>query len=152
MLIIFVLFNSRLKQACGYEFTSKLHRMFTDMSVSTDLNNKFSSHLKEQNIDVGINFGIHVLQAGAWPLGQALVTSFALPQQLEKSVQMVCIIEFSLFNQTWLMEYLLALLCSPCFYLNKNTSMFLFYSLKHFTTIGSTAESLHGYIICARQN
>lgn len=25
---------NRLKQACGYEFTNKLHRMFTDMSVS----------------------------------------------------------------------------------------------------------------------
>ncbi|XP_072383725.1 cullin-2 [Diabrotica undecimpunctata] len=78
---------NRLKQACGYEFTSKLHRMFTDMSVSSDLNNKFNSILKEDNIDLGINFSIYVLQAGAWPLGQAIVTPFALPQQLEKSVQ-----------------------------------------------------------------
>ncbi|CAH1163956.1 unnamed protein product [Phaedon cochleariae] len=78
---------NRLKQACGYEFTSKLHRMFTDMSVSTDLNIKFSSVLKQNNSDLGINFSIYVLQAGAWPLGQAVVTPFALPQQLEKSVQ-----------------------------------------------------------------
>lgn len=80
---------NRLKQACGYEFTSKLHRMFTDMSVSADLNNKFQVYLKEDNIDLGINFSIYVLQAGAWPLGQAVVTPFAVPQQLEKSVQMV---------------------------------------------------------------
>lgn len=80
---------NRLKQACGYEFTSKLHRMFTDMSVSADLNNKFQMHLKNDNIDLGINFGIYVLQAGAWPLGQAVVTPFAVPQQLEKSVQKV---------------------------------------------------------------
>lgn len=79
---------NRLKQACGYEFTSKLHRMFTDMSVSSDLNAKFGEFLKHQNIDLGINFLIYVLQAGAWPLGQAAVTPFALPQQLEKSVQM----------------------------------------------------------------
>ncbi|CAH0549205.1 unnamed protein product [Brassicogethes aeneus] len=79
---------NRLKQACGYEFTSKLHRMFTDMSVSTDLNNKFSAYLKKSSIDLGINFSIYVLQAGAWPLGQAVVTPFALPHQLEKSVQM----------------------------------------------------------------
>lgn len=79
---------NRLKQACGYEFTSKLHRMFTDMSVSADLNNKFNAYLKEENIDLGINFSIYVLQAGAWPLGQAVVTPFALPQQLEKSVHM----------------------------------------------------------------
>nr|CAH7735008.1 unnamed protein product [Callosobruchus chinensis] len=79
---------NRLKQACGYEFTSKLHRMFTDMTVSTDLNIKFNAWLKEDNVDLGINFSIYVLQAGAWPLGQAVVTPFALPQQLEKSVQM----------------------------------------------------------------
>ncbi|KAK9880642.1 hypothetical protein WA026_011881 [Henosepilachna vigintioctopunctata] len=79
---------NRLKQACGYEFTSKLHRMFTDMSVSADLNNKFQAFLKDDSIELGINFGIYVLQAGAWPLGQAVVTPFALPQQLEKSVQM----------------------------------------------------------------
>lgn len=79
---------NRLKQACGYEFTNKLHRMFTDMSVSADLNNKFSSYLKKENNDLGISFGIYVLQAGAWPLGQSNLTSFAIPQELERSVQM----------------------------------------------------------------
>lgn len=80
---------NRLKQACGYEFTSKLHRMFTDMSVSADLNNKFNAFLKQDNIDLGINFSIYVLQAGAWPLGQTVTTPFTYPRQLEKSVQMV---------------------------------------------------------------
>ncbi|XP_014262650.1 cullin-2 [Cimex lectularius] len=79
---------NRLKQACGYEFTNKLHRMFTDMSVSNDLNNKFNAFLKHDNIELGINFSISVLQAGAWPLGQANVTSFQLPEELVKSVQM----------------------------------------------------------------
>ena len=37
---------NRLKQACGYEFTNKFHRMFTDISLAEDLNNKFSDHLK----------------------------------------------------------------------------------------------------------
>jgi hypothetical protein len=32
---------SKLKHACGYEYTSKLQRMFQDMSVSRDLNTKF---------------------------------------------------------------------------------------------------------------
>nr|CAI5850644.1 unnamed protein product [Callosobruchus analis] len=96
---------NRLKQACGYEFTSKLHRMFTDMTVSTDLNIKFNASLKEDNIDLGINFSIYVLQAGAWPLGQAVVTPFALPQQLEKSVQMFESFYHNRFNGrklTWL--------------------------------------------------
>jgi cullin 1 len=32
---------SQLKEACGFEYTSKLQRMFTDMSVSKDLNEDF---------------------------------------------------------------------------------------------------------------
>ncbi|KAH8009227.1 hypothetical protein HPB51_013416 [Rhipicephalus microplus] len=78
---------NKLKQACGYEFTSKLHRMFTDMSVSADLNNKFNAFLKAESIDLGINFSIYVLQAGAWPLGQSAVSPFAIPLELERSVQ-----------------------------------------------------------------
>ncbi|XP_051465628.1 cullin-2 isoform X2 [Apus apus] len=55
---------NKLKQACGYEFTSKLHRMYTDMSVSADLNNKFNNFIKNQDtiIDLGISFQIYVLQ------------------------------------------------------------------------------------------
>uniref|UniRef100_A0A8C1ZCR5 Cullin-2 n=1 Tax=Cyprinus carpio TaxID=7962 RepID=A0A8C1ZCR5_CYPCA len=55
---------NKLKQACGYEFTSKLHRMYTDMSVSTDLNNKFNNFIKTQEtvVDLGISFQIYVLQ------------------------------------------------------------------------------------------
>lgn len=78
---------NRLKQACGYEFTSKLHRMFTDMSVSSDLNNKFNVYIKSEKIDLGISFSIYILQAGAWPLGQSAVSPFAIPQVLERSVQ-----------------------------------------------------------------
>lgn len=77
---------NKLKQACGYEFTSKLHRMFTDMSVSSDLNGKFGAYLKSGEIELGINFSIYVLQAGAWPLGQSAISPFAIPQQLERSV------------------------------------------------------------------
>ncbi|RXM97256.1 Cullin-2 [Acipenser ruthenus] len=55
---------NKLKQACGYEFTSKLHRMYTDMSVSADLNNKFNNFVKTQEtvVDLGISFQIYVLQ------------------------------------------------------------------------------------------
>ncbi|XP_017775515.1 PREDICTED: cullin-2 [Nicrophorus vespilloides] len=96
---------NRLKQACGYEFTSKLHRMFTDMSVSADLNNKFNAFLKDDSIDLGVNFCIYILQAGAWPFGQAIVTPFSLPQQLVKSVQMFETFYYNRFNGrklTWL--------------------------------------------------
>jgi len=79
---------NRLKQACGYEFTNKLHRMYTDMSLSTDLNIKFNEYLKNENLDLKINFSIYVLQACAWPLGQSNLSPFAIPQELEKSVHM----------------------------------------------------------------
>lgn len=36
--------------------------MFTDMSVSSDLNNKFNNFLKLDNIDLGISFSIYILQ------------------------------------------------------------------------------------------
>lgn len=80
----------RLKQACGYEFTNKLHRMFTDMSVSADLNAKFTTTLREggKENQLGIGFVVYVLQAGAWPLGLPPSPGpFHVPQQLEKSVQ-----------------------------------------------------------------
>ncbi|KAJ2997474.1 hypothetical protein HDV02_005515 [Globomyces sp. JEL0801] len=32
---------SKLKEACGFEYTSKLQKMFTDMSISKDLNDGF---------------------------------------------------------------------------------------------------------------
>lgn len=56
--------STHLQQACGYEFTSKLHRMYTDMSVSADLNNKFNNFIKTQDtvVDLGISFQIYVLQ------------------------------------------------------------------------------------------
>lgn len=104
-----------MQQACGYEFTNKLHRMFTDISLSVDLNNKFNNHLKQENIDLGIrmlhivsnykymyflqisgiNLSIKVLQAGAWPLGPTqVVIPFAVPQEFEKSIRMVSYIVF----------------------------------------------------------
>lgn len=61
---------NKLKQTCGYEFTSKLHRMFTDINVSNDLNSKFLDWLKQNDHTLGINVSIKVLQQGAWPLSE----------------------------------------------------------------------------------
>ena len=43
---------NRLKQACGYEFTNKFHRMFTDISLAEDQNTKFTAFLKTSNSEV----------------------------------------------------------------------------------------------------
>ncbi|XP_054166315.1 cullin-2-like isoform X2 [Oppia nitens] len=96
---------NKLKQACGYEFTSKLHRMFTDIKVSDDLNNNFNDYVRNNRIELGINFNIYVLQAGAWPLNQSALSPFAIPQALEKSVSSFEKFYASKFNGrklTWL--------------------------------------------------
>merc|ERR1719410_1536389 len=79
---------NRLKQACGYEFTNKFHRMFTDISLAEDLNTKFSDFLKSSSVDVGINYFVRVLQQGAWPLSQNTISPLAIPVELEKTVSM----------------------------------------------------------------
>lgn len=97
---------NKLKQACGYEFTNKLHRMFTDISVSNDLNLKFSHFLKQQNQEIGINVSIKILQAGAWPLGPTQqIQGFSVPQEFEKPVRLFekfYHIHFSGRKLTWL--------------------------------------------------
>ena len=47
---------NRLKQACGFEFTNKFHRMFTDISLAEDLNGKFTDFIVNEKVDVGINY------------------------------------------------------------------------------------------------
>ena len=79
---------NRLKQACGYEFTNKFHRMFTDISVADGLNTKFSDFLTAEKVDVGISYFVRVLQQGAWPLSQNNLSPLAIPVELEKTVQM----------------------------------------------------------------
>ena len=39
----------RVQQACGFEYTSKLQRMFQDVGVSKDLNEQFKNHLQNSN-------------------------------------------------------------------------------------------------------
>lgn len=73
---------SKLKSACGYEYTSKLQRMFTDISLSRDLLERFKTHLESKNLSLGIDFSILVLATGSWPL-QPPSTNFTLPHELQ---------------------------------------------------------------------
>ncbi|EFO28164.1 hypothetical protein LOAG_00325 [Loa loa] len=59
---------SKLKQACGFEFTSKLSRMFTDVGLSHELTDKFISHCAVSNVTLNVQMTVLILQAGAWPL------------------------------------------------------------------------------------
>ena len=48
-------------QACGYEYTSKLQKMFQDIGVSKDLNENFKRHLTNSGEPLDIDFSIQVL-------------------------------------------------------------------------------------------
>merc|ERR1711971_603688 len=76
---------SKLKQACGFEYTNKLQRMFQDVGVSKDLNEQFRTHLTSGGNDpLDIDFQIQVLSSGSWPFQQSCV--FSLPTELERCV------------------------------------------------------------------
>ncbi|KAK9767992.1 hypothetical protein K7432_001722 [Basidiobolus ranarum] len=77
---------TRLKDICGVEYTSKLQRMFTDMAISSDLNHSFKEFIEKNGLSLGVDFGIQVLTAGAWPLSQQPTSDFQVPLELEKSV------------------------------------------------------------------
>ncbi|KAJ4478974.1 ubiquitin-protein ligase [Lentinula aciculospora] len=59
---------SKLKEACGFEYTNKLQRMFTDMSLSKDLTDSFKDRMSQNHDDMDITFSIMVLGTNFWPL------------------------------------------------------------------------------------
>merc|ERR1712038_743843 len=75
---------SKLKSACGFEYTNKLQRMFQDQGVSKDLNEQFKQHLYNSNEPLDIDFQIQVLSSGSWPFQQSCV--FSLPSELDRCV------------------------------------------------------------------
>ncbi|TKS87374.1 Cullin-1 [Collichthys lucidus] len=77
---------SKLKQACGFEYTSKLQRMFQDIGL-VYLRSAFNSRPTSRNkqVLVTVDFSIQVLSSGSWPFQQSC--TFALPSELERSYQ-----------------------------------------------------------------
>ncbi|KAK9338533.1 Cullin [Lipomyces starkeyi] len=79
---------SKLKEACGHEYTSKLQRMFQDMNVSQDLQIQFREAMAK-NLDpseLTIDFTILVLGTNFWPL-TPINTTFNLPDELVKTFE-----------------------------------------------------------------
>ena len=65
---------SKLKQACGFEYTSKLQRMFQDIGVSKDLNENFKRHLTNSGEPLDIDFSIQVpMEYQAMPSHEAMI-------------------------------------------------------------------------------
>ena len=76
---------SKLKAACGSLYTSKLQKMFQDMAVNSDLNVRFTAHLKDSNTNLDVDFHVDVLTHGSWPFQQ--MPLFALPGDLESCME-----------------------------------------------------------------
>ncbi|CAD6190298.1 unnamed protein product [Caenorhabditis auriculariae] len=96
---------NKLKNACGYEFTSKLSRMFTDIGLSHELSVDFEKHATEKGLGINVSMQVLILQAGSWPLSAPQHSSnnqtvqeaanFILPVPLQPCVQ-----EFEQFYTT----------------------------------------------------
>jgi len=77
---------TKLKEACGFEYTVKLQRMFNDMQTSKDLYDTFKKKFLE-NHDIGVDLSVLVLCTSAWPLSPPS-HPFSIPQSLERAVTM----------------------------------------------------------------
>jgi len=75
---------AKLKTECGYQFTSKLEGMFTDMKLSTDTMEGFKSYIRtvEGNPLSGIDLSVYVLTTGFWPTQST--TNCNLPTEILK--------------------------------------------------------------------
>ncbi|TFK69401.1 ubiquitin-protein ligase [Pluteus cervinus] len=72
---------SKLKEACGFEYTNKLQRMFTDMSLSKDLTDSFKDRMAQNHDDMEITFSIMVLGTNFWPLNPP-THDFVIPTEI----------------------------------------------------------------------
>ena len=62
----------KLKEACGFEYTNKLQRMFQDIQISLDLNSAFKEFqlklLGPEEDKKAVDPSYHILGTGFWPL------------------------------------------------------------------------------------
>lgn len=79
---------TKLKDACGYEYTSKLQRMFQDMALCKDLNDQFKEKMtaSHEPKDLELDFHILVLGTAAWPL-QPPTSELKMPTELVKTYE-----------------------------------------------------------------
>ncbi|OAA47830.1 cullin-1 [Metarhizium rileyi] len=77
---------SKLKEACGFEYTNKLQRMFQDMQISKDLNKDFRDHLEGVGSLKTVDSTFSILGTGFWPL-QAPSTHFDPPVEIAAEIE-----------------------------------------------------------------
>ncbi|KAJ9663011.1 ubiquitin ligase (cullin) of SCF [Neophaeococcomyces mojaviensis] len=81
---------SKLKEACGFEYTNKLQRMFQDVQISKDLNSSYRDWYDKVLQDGGekrsVDSSYQILGTGFWPLN-APNTPFTPPMEVNKAVE-----------------------------------------------------------------
>jgi len=81
---------SKLKEACGFEYTNKLQRMFQDVQISKDLNSSYRDWYDKVLQDGGekrsVDSSYQILGTGFWPLN-APNTPFTPPIEVNKAVE-----------------------------------------------------------------
>lgn len=113
---------SKLKEACGYEYTSKLQRMYQDIAVvSKEQNEKFKEKLKSKGDNLGYDFYVQVLTSGSWPMQHLSQHDINLPLELVEGCKKFEIFynqKFSGRKLSWLTPWSKGELQSYCFKLN----------------------------------
>lgn len=101
---------SKLKEACGFEYTNKLQRMFQDIQISKDLNANYrdweSKVLDDDDRKRLVDSSFQVLGTGFWPLSPPM-TPFLAPPEIIKSTELFQNFYFDKHNGrklTWLWQ------------------------------------------------
>ncbi|KAI1976780.1 ubiquitin ligase (cullin) of SCF [Ophidiomyces ophidiicola] len=81
---------SKLKEACGFEYTNKLQRMFQDIQISKDLNASYkdwaASTFDEEDRKKMIDPHFQILGTGFWPLNPP-TSQFIPPAEILKTTE-----------------------------------------------------------------
>lgn len=77
---------SKLKEACGFEYTNRLQRMFQDMQISADLNKDFRAHLEGVESTKVVDSTFAILGTSFWPL-TAPSTDFSPPPEIAAEIE-----------------------------------------------------------------
>jgi len=81
---------SKLKEACGFEYTNKLQRMFQDIQISKDLNASYKDWqekvLDEEDRKKLVDAHFQILGTGFWPLNPPS-TDFIAPPEIVKTAE-----------------------------------------------------------------
>ena len=101
---------SKLKEACGFEYTNKLQRMFNDIQISKDLNTSYREFqdrlLSDNDQKKEVDSTFQVLGTGFWPLNPP-TTNYNPPAEITKAKEMFQHFYFDKHNGrklTWLWQ------------------------------------------------